>query len=314
MTPLINIFPLKSKDERNNKILSDDFCFVESLPALQQYISGLSQINCFVGANNAGKSRTIRALYAGIKEVGEEKEEAEIKDENLTIDKAKFPLLHLLLMSDEIKLTEKWKLFLTNLTKNTYFLLDRKNFFDFKEKENNLSELAKTKELYSALNHLNPENKNYHETLALAIFIKKHEFCKTCLIELKQKQSENNSGNIGTTYQDFFTEVKSKLEDVLNCLYRIKNFINEPKLYKKNKSYSFKLTKFNEPKLNPQEYLPIIEYLEEKRYLLDKQEDLFFSETSFDEEYLRVFFDDILNQEEFSTLENICKKTNRSFY
>ncbi len=59
-------FPLNKKDLREGTLLSQDFTFVHSEIRMTSCIHHLKHINCFIGANNSGKSRAIRALFSAI--------------------------------------------------------------------------------------------------------------------------------------------------------------------------------------------------------------------------------------------------------
>lgn len=58
--------PLNKIDKRDNKRLHTHFEFIHSEGEMQNCIHFLKQINCFIGTNNSGKSRCIRAIFSCI--------------------------------------------------------------------------------------------------------------------------------------------------------------------------------------------------------------------------------------------------------
>lgn len=62
----IPAFPLTLKELQNRKELRENYKFKQSNSTMTSCIHYLNWINCFIGANNSGKSRTIRALFKTI--------------------------------------------------------------------------------------------------------------------------------------------------------------------------------------------------------------------------------------------------------
>lgn len=74
-------FPLHQKDLRDNTPLSQHFKFIPSGVRTTSCIHSLKWINCFVGANNSGKSRLIRAVFSAIENA--QKNQNQLKTPNI---------------------------------------------------------------------------------------------------------------------------------------------------------------------------------------------------------------------------------------
>lgn len=63
-------YSLHAQDSRTRKPLSEDFYFNHPQAEFHSAIHCLRQVNCFIGANNSGKSRLLRALLSSVKPAG----------------------------------------------------------------------------------------------------------------------------------------------------------------------------------------------------------------------------------------------------
>lgn len=215
MKNLLPAFPLSSKDYRDSKPLNENFNFVDS-EKMAHCIHYLKTINCFIGVNNSGKSRLIRALFSGISQNATTNNIKIV----ISIKKEEFPILsfldnenkngniidflhcaYILLLIDEQfyvfenyeKVYEYWNAIerlisdKTTLQKITDFIKNNKLFLlsivDFSKKQQNIDDLV------NAITTQN-DNKNKANLNLESLQNKQEEL--TIIMEELSKHNEHN--------------------------------------------------------------------------------------------------------------------------
>lgn len=116
-------FPLNKKDLREGTLLSKDFTFVHSEIRMTSCIHHLKHVNCFIGANNSGKSRAIRALFSAIEKA--EKNQNQLNVPN--INKSRYNILQSIIKKKDIlreKTNSEWNYKFEELFSNSFYYFE----------------------------------------------------------------------------------------------------------------------------------------------------------------------------------------------
>lgn len=135
----IPAFPLDKRNSITGKNLSEQFKFVHAESQFQNCIHSLRWMNCFIGANNSGKSRCIRALFGAI-------ETASKNDNELPYYSVKKTPIIQLIIENKVSFNEKtqsnWADILDDLSKYSSYIFD--NYASIYKYWNDLKQIEKT--------------------------------------------------------------------------------------------------------------------------------------------------------------------------